>query len=192
LDQIESCGDGFKSKVTKVEGWKWRIGQRVRAQGFKSMRPTRSTSVATPISVRKLPLDPFHPTVTLPPMRRVLAALLLFCVGILIPASASPVRICFLELGLNSFQADSKCCSDCSQGTEQPDPCCHDLEKLPDSPAPQLPVELPAAVITDVLACLSPAPAMTQMRKTCFPVSAPIRGPTSPAAYRAVLGIWRL
>ena len=71
-----------------------------------------------------------------------LAALLLFCVGILIPASASPVRICFLELGLNSYQADSKCCPDCNQGTEQPDPCCHDLEELPDAPAPQLPLEI--------------------------------------------------
>jgi len=121
-----------------------------------------------------------------------LAALLLFCVGILIPASASPVRICFLEFALNSSQADSKCCQDCSQGTEEPDPCCHDLEKLPDAPAPQFPVELPPAVITDLPADLCPAFVMIEMCRTFLPVSAPIRGPTSPAAYRAVLGIWRL
>jgi len=126
-------------------------------------------------------------------MRRVLAALLLFCVGILIPASASPVRICFLELEMNSNQANSRCCTDCSQGTEQPDPCCHDLEKLPDSQAPVLRVELPAAMITDVPAGLCPAPVMiARNSRGCFPESAPIRGPTSPAAYRAVLGIWRL
>jgi hypothetical protein len=121
-----------------------------------------------------------------------LAALLLFCVGILIPASASPVRICFLEFELNSSQADSKCCSDCSKGTEKPDPCCHDLEKLPDSGVPQDPVELPAAVITDVPASLCLTPVTAPMCLRHFPVSAPIRGPTSPAAYRAVLGIWRL
>lgn len=126
-------------------------------------------------------------------MRRLLAALLLFCVGILIPASASPVRICFLELGLNSYQSDSECCPDCSQGTELPDPCCHDLEKLPDSGVPQLPVELPAAVVTDVPADLCAAPLLiARFSLSDFPVSTPIRGPTTPAAYRAVLGIWRL
>ncbi len=145
-----------------------------------------------PIFDGKLPLDPAHRTMTLQSMRRTLAALLLFCVGILIPASASPVRICFLELGLNFYQADAKCCADCSQGTEQPDPCCHDLEELPESPAPQLPVALPAVVIADVPMDLCPAPVMTRMWQACFPVSAPIRGPTSPAAYRAVLGNWRL
>ena len=122
-----------------------------------------------------------------------LAALLLFCVGILIPASASHVRICFLEFGLNSFQADSKCCPDCNQGTEQPDPCCHDLEELPDAPAPQLPLELPAAVVTDAPTDLCPAPLLIAwFSRSDFHVLVPIRGPTSPAAYRAVLGIWRL
>lgn len=125
-------------------------------------------------------------------VREMLAVLLLFCVGLLIPASASPVRICFLELGINSYQNDSKCCEDCSQETEQPDPCCHDLDELPDSPAPKLPVELPAAVISDVptSVCLNSLLAPTW--RCFFSVSRPIRGPTSPAAYRAVLGIWRL
>jgi len=121
-----------------------------------------------------------------------LAALLLICVGILIPASASPVRICFLELELKSSEADSKCCTDCNRGTEQPDPCCIDLEELPDSRTPQLPIELPAAVMTDVPQMSRPTPELKRVRRTCFPVSAPIRGPTSPAAYRAVLGNWRL
>ena len=126
-------------------------------------------------------------------MRKLLSVLLLICVGILIPASASPVRICFLEFGLNSHQADSKCCPDCSQGTEQPDSCCHDLGELPESQAPQLPVGLPAAVIADVPAGLGPSPVtIARISRGYFPVSAPIRGPTSPTAYRAVLGIWRL
>jgi hypothetical protein len=121
-----------------------------------------------------------------------LATLLLFCVGILIPASASPVRICFVELGLNSFQPNSKCCPDCSQDSEQPDSCCYDLEELPESGVPQLPVELPPAIITDVLADLCPNHAVAWTQRKSFDVSTPIRGPTSPAAYRAVLGVWRL
>jgi hypothetical protein len=125
-------------------------------------------------------------------MRKLLAALLLFCVGILIPASASPVRICFLEFGLNSFQADSKCCPDCSQESEQPDPCCYDLEELPESGVPQLPVELPPAIVTDVPADFCPIHVVAWTPRKSFEVFTPIRGPTSPAAYRAVLGIWRL
>lgn len=137
-------------------------------------------------------LDPTLGTVTLLPMRKLLAALLLFCVGILIPASASPVRICFLEIKLKLTQADSKCCSDCKQGTEQPDPCCHDLKELPDSGVPQLPVELPPVVITDLPADLPAALVITRICTENFTVSTPIRGPTSPSSYRAVLGIWRL
>ena len=125
-------------------------------------------------------------------MQRLLAALLLFCVGILIPASATPVRVCFLEFELSSLKQDSACCDDCSQGTDQPDACCHDLEQLPDSLAPGAPVELPAAVITDVVVAWFPMLVMAAAASDMFPVAAPIRGPTSPAAHRAVLGIWRL
>ncbi len=125
-------------------------------------------------------------------MQRTLAALLLICVGILIPASAAPVRICFMELGLNTYQEFSKCCIDCSQESEVPDPCCHDLEELPEAIAPQFPAELPAAVITEmpVHHCLTPVTTILPLAH--FPTSAPIRGPTSPAAFRAVLSIWRL
>jgi len=126
-------------------------------------------------------------------VRRLLAALLLICVGILIPASASPVRICLLEFGLSFSHAAAECCPDCSPGTELPDPCCVDLEELPDSGAPQLPVELPPAVVTEVpVAWCSALLIATRISPTSFPRSVPIRGPTSPAAYRSVLGIWRL
>lgn len=121
-----------------------------------------------------------------------MAALLLFCVGILIPASASSVRICLLELELNSTQADSKCCSDCHRGNEIPDPCCVDLEELPDSITPQSAIELPAAIITDVPEGLSAMRPVTWRLSENFVVFTPIRGPTSPAAFRAVLGSWRL
>lgn len=131
-------------------------------------------------------------TVRFGSMRRLLAALLLVCVGILIPAGATPVRFCFLELGLNSAQEESKCCPDCNQDTKRPDPCCLDLEELPDARAPQLPRELPPAVVVDAPSMLCPSPVMTVIHRDSFFESKPIRGPTSPAAYRAVLGIWRL
>ena len=130
--------------------------------------------------------------VTFLSVRQILSALLLVCVGILIPASASPVRICFLKFELNSSQGDSKCCKDCSQESGQPDPCCLDLEELPDSGTPQVPVVLPPAIVSDVPVGLCPIHAMTWISVRNFGVSTPIRGPTSPAAYRAVLGIWRL
>jgi len=126
-------------------------------------------------------------------MRKVVAMLLLICVGIMIPASASPARICFLEFGLKSCQAESKCCPDCNRDSGLPDPCCMDLEELPDAPAPQLPVELPAAAGADVPASFCAARrVLTEHYWERSFVSKPIRGPTSPAAYRAVLGIWRL
>jgi hypothetical protein len=121
-----------------------------------------------------------------------LAALLLLCVVILIPASASPVRICLLDLKWKFAQVDSKCCPDCQRENEQPDPCCVDLKELPDSGVPQLPVELPPVVITDLPADLPAALVMIRICAETFAVSTPIRGPTSPSAHRAVLGIWRL
>jgi hypothetical protein len=138
------------------------------------------------------PLDPGPDWVILLRVRQTLAAVLLFCVGILIPASASPVRFCLLEFTLNFSPADSKCCSDCNKGTELPDPCCIDLEEMPDSTAPQVPVELPPLIVTEVPEKWCPIDVVTWMSEVDFHAATPIRGPTSPAAYRAVLGIWRL
>lgn len=129
---------------------------------------------------------------TLLPVRRIIAALLLFCVGILIPASATPVRICLLELELSAELQESKCCSDCNRGTEQPDHCCLDLKELPDALASQFPVELPAVVVVDVPLSLCPTPLETELISAFSYACVPIRGPTSPSDYRAVLGIWRI
>ena len=125
-------------------------------------------------------------------MRKVLAAFLLFCVGIMISASATPVRICLLDSSLETGREDSKCCSDCTRETETSDPCCHDLEQLPDSPVPQDPVELPPLVMADLPPPFFIAPVVNRVRGESVHASGPIRGPTSPAAHRAVLGIWRL
>jgi hypothetical protein len=125
-------------------------------------------------------------------MRRVLAALLLFCVGMMIPASASHLRICFLDLGWHFSPEDSDCCDDCSRDSEEPDPCCHDLEKLPDTSAPQDPVELPPVVVADILSGACLASHGFHLQRGYHLVSTPIRGPTSLVSCRAKLGIWRL
>lgn len=125
-------------------------------------------------------------------MRKLTAVMLLFYVGIMIPASATPVRICLLEMRLNSSQGESKCCADCTKESEQPDPCCLDLKELPDALAPQLPTELPAALIMDLPFSIYPSVVLSETNPGGFSVSKPIRGPTSPVAYRAVLGIWIL
>lgn len=130
--------------------------------------------------------------VTFTSMRKVLAAFLLFCVGIMVSTSAAPVRICLLDSSLESGSGSSKCCKDCRKDTEKPDVCCHDLEQLPDAPVPQDPVVLPPAVVADLPPVLFVSPVLTEVCLEKFSVSEPIRGPTSPTAHRAVLGIWRL
>ncbi|RYD49426.1 MAG: hypothetical protein EOP85_01660, partial [Verrucomicrobiaceae bacterium] len=83
-------------------------------------------------------------------MRRVLAAFLLFCVGIMVSASATSVRVCLLTLAPEMACEEASCCEECNREKEKPDPCCHHLAGLPDSPVPHDPVELPAAVTADL------------------------------------------
>ena len=118
-------------------------------------------------------------------VRKLLAVLLLLCVVISIPATASPVRICFLELSLNLTSEEAKCCSDCTRENELPEPCCSDLEALPDAPAPQVPVELPAAVITDLHVDSGHFDVFSP-RISCngFSESAPVRGPLPASGSR--------
>lgn len=127
-------------------------------------------------------------------MRRAISAFLLTCLVILLPTAASPLRVCLLEESLLMANPgpDSDCCPDCTRESDHDSSCCVDLEALPDSSAPQPSVELPPAVITEIfVTTIRPVAAI--VTETGISVrSNPIRGPTSPAAYRAVLGIWRL
>lgn len=158
--------------------------------GLREVPPVVSPCVITPSYA-------FYKSV----IRRVIATFLLLCMALSVPASAASMRICFIEaeLVLPSWSAattdDSEglqCCGECSRGTEQPDPCCVDLEELPDAAAPHLPTVIPPAVIFEIPTNLDPSPVITETDLRSFSPSEPIRGPSSPAAYRAVLGIWRL
>ncbi|MFM2242936.1 MAG: hypothetical protein RLZ97_1791 [Verrucomicrobiota bacterium] len=127
-------------------------------------------------------------------MRQLLAILLLTCFGMMLPAAAVPVRVCILERALvaGGGDEDRKCCPDCNRGEPDHASCCLDLEGLPDTSAPQPMIELPPLIAADLPADTWLSPVVTELGRKAFSASEPIRGPTSPAAYRAVLGIWRL
>lgn len=128
------------------------------------------------------------------PVRRIIAAILLTCFGILLPTVASPLRICLLDarLFLDDVGADSNCCSDCDRETEEGNSCCMDLESLPEAPNLQPALELPPVIVIDLPDGVLPAPVRIASGNGLDTRLEPIRGPASPAAYRAVLGIWRL
>lgn len=130
-------------------------------------------------------------------MRQFLAILLLVCFGMMLPTAALSVRVCTSEqtIYIVGSSEDNNCCSDgCHE--EDPDshsdPCCLELEKLPDTLLPQPTIELPPFVAAALPTSAFLAPAVNELGSQEFAPSDQIRGPTSPAAYRAVLGIWRL
>jgi hypothetical protein len=106
--------------------------------------------------------------------------------------TASHHRICLIELGFVSVAEDSQCCPDCDREDEQPSSCCIDLEELPDATVPQSPTELPVALLVEMPPALSVISIPLESHQRSFFLSVPIRGPTSPSAYRAVLGIWSI
>lgn len=129
-----------------------------------------------------------------------LAAFLLICFGILVPTAGASVRVCLMEGatmggGPTSFGKTSsvkpKCCED-DCGTQDHEECCADLKQLPDSTLPVLSVALPALVGVDLPLLVFVPPAIPVVEKNVFQPSVPIRGPDSPAAHRALLGIWRI
>jgi len=144
------------------------------------------------------PLDPRLSSVTLYfQMRRAIAALLLACLGILVPLAATPVRLCLLEhrvlvpgaseCGLKK----SKCCPDCGDHHDEK-PCCVDLEDLPDAPPPSFPEGLPAIVAIDLPPTVFDLPPVVLVEDSIFEAAVPIRGPDTPSVRRALLEVWRL
>lgn len=134
-----------------------------------------------------------------PVIRRVIATFLLFCLVLLVPASASPFRVCFIEdavllpgwgVARSTDSEKPKCCEDCDG--EKDGSCCLDVKKFPDAPEPSSPIFrvpvrfcLPAAE-----AGLPPRPVIAL--ETPFVPSAPIRGRDSPGERRALLEIWNI
>ena len=129
-----------------------------------------------------------------------MAAFLLLCYGIMIPAAAAPVRICLFEkkvdlaghatCGENST-GKVKCCADCGS-TEMDDSCCIEINKLPAAtiPAPPFLLFPNLSCLAPLVVCVPPCPVM-ELREPFVP-SVPIRGPDLPGEWRALLGVWNI
>jgi hypothetical protein len=134
------------------------------------------------------------------PMRRVVAALLTMCLGILIPVVASPMRVCFLDdsvllPGFTTYGESpthkDKCCPKCGD-TEEGDSCCLDLKKLPDAEHPSGPLVLPSLVCLKLDdRTIVPSCPVTWIESAHVPAT-PIRGPDSPGSWRALLSVWNI
>ena len=128
--------------------------------------------------------------------RRIAASLLLFCLGLTVPAVAGPMHLCLTEL-LKSELAEEDCCnhgSTCCDSEEPVDsPCCLDLQELPDAPAPPSADPVPEAKVTD-LGWNPSIPPLHAQSGMDLSLERPkrIRGPCSPSDHRALLEIWRL
>jgi hypothetical protein len=127
-------------------------------------------------------------------MKRVIAGFLLACLGMMIPLAGSPLRLCLLEnrllVGGSECGAEKDpCCPDC--GDHHEDPCCVELEELPEAPAPGVPDDLPSPPVMKLPEPAFVAPPVLAAVSVHLAAN-PIRGPDTPAAHRAWLGVWRL
>ena len=110
--------------------------------------------------------------------------------------AATPVRLCLMEQRVLISGASeckvkkSECCPDC--GGDHQKPCCVDLDDLPDAPAPSVPEGLPTITAIDLPAPVFVLPPVVLVEDSIFEAAVPIRGPDSPAAWRAKLEVWRL
>jgi hypothetical protein len=125
-------------------------------------------------------------------LRRAIAIWLLACFGMMLPAAATPVRVCFIGSHLAIAAEDAGCCHDCDRPAEGPQPCCMDLESLPDASTPEAAVLLPPVPICTIPEGPAAAPLPNHPVGECMLRAVPIRGPDSPSARRALIGVWRL
>jgi hypothetical protein len=110
----------------------------------------------------------------------------------MLPAAAVPLRVCFIGAHLAITEEHTSCCHECDKPDDSPQPCCVDLEALPDALTPETPFIMPALPI-----CILPdgptvAPILNYPVGDSLWRSLPIRGPDSPGVHRALFGVWRL
>lgn len=133
-------------------------------------------------------------------MRRFLSALLLLFIGVMAPLAGTTVKVCLLDGSIRgsgltaeakASASQTKCCGDC--GEKEHEECCAVLEQLPDSTPPASPWELPPAVAMDLPpAVMAPVVKVIEITTSTYRPDVPIRGPDSPAAFRAKLAVWRI
>ena len=124
-------------------------------------------------------------------MRRAIAALLLACLGMMIPLAASPVRICLIENEIKAA-AEAPCCPKCEKEPGHGSDCCMQVDELPDAPPAGFPEGVPPLIAVDLPVQGFILPAVELVPLEVFSAGAPIRGPDEPCKLRAKLGVWRL
>lgn len=124
-------------------------------------------------------------------MRRVIAAFLLACLGMIIPLAAAPVRVCLIE---NEVKAASEkaCCPKCTKETKHDSHCCVQLEELPDAPPAGFPEGVPPLMAVDLPPQPFLLPPVAIVAVETYSAATPIRGPDLPCRLQAILGVWRL
>lgn len=138
-------------------------------------------------------------------MRRLIAMLLLACLGMMIPTAVMPMRICSLEssvhlAGFQSFgiahEKDGsekvKCCPHCGEDEDENNPCCVELKKLPDSPEAPMLFGLPAFLPVELADFQISVERIEFLLPEVFEAARPIRGPTDHSRRRAMLGVWTI
>jgi hypothetical protein len=113
-----------------------------------------------------------------------------------------PLRVCLLGSSddghtpaLVSALAGEKCCEDCHEGLGSPQPCCLQLKQLPDASVPAPSDPLPPALVLWLPVEFAEwlVPTITgDVAMTPPDVGTPIRGPSPPAARRALLEVWTI
>ena len=134
---------------------------------------------------------------------RLAACVLLFCLGLTVPAVGAPIHLCLTSL-LAPETTQEDCCGMSQSCCEKTDsccdskaplklPCCVELENLPDAQTPPSPQPAPEAPVSD-LGWASSLPSLDAQVGVDVSINRPerIRGPCSPSQHRALLEIWRL
>lgn len=124
-------------------------------------------------------------------MRRVIAAFLLACLGMMIPLAAAPLRICLIENRITEA-GEEPCCPKCKKETKHDSDCCVQFDELPEAPVANFPEGVPPLMAVDLPPQTFVLPPVAIVPVEIFIPAAPIRGPDEPCRLRAKLGVWRL
>lgn len=131
--------------------------------------------------------------------------LLLACLGMMIPTAVVPTRVCSLESSVLAGGFESygiaqrkdgsekvKCCPLCGEEEDEDNPCCVDIQKLPDSPEASHPFGLPPVLPVEIAEFQVTVKRVEFQLPEVFEAARPIRGPTDPGRRRAMLGVWTI
>ena len=114
-----------------------------------------------------------------------MAAILMFCLGALLPLAATPLHVCLLD----PAERTAGCCDNCTAGDHE---CCADMEAIPDALMPAGSQATPAFVGYALPPAMALMPRIPEkiVPLPCF--AQPRAGIGPPTDRFAVLNVWRL